>query len=66
MFACDICGFPYRYPSEMVRGSDKLFYCNRTCWLGKTALDDQRERNAARRHEDQQPPVMGKKPSWWP
>ena len=66
MFACDVCGFPYRYPSEMVRGDDRLFYCRRTCWLGKTALTDRQEAAAAhRRREEMQPPAIGKKPDYW-
>lgn len=66
MFACDICGFPYRFPSEMVRADDNLFYCTRTCWLGKTPTQDRREQaERAIARKEEAPPVVGRKPSWW-
>lgn len=66
LIACDICGFPYLFPSEMVRADDKRLYCLRTCWLGKTALGDARERAAAARlrREQEYPRVTGTTPSW--
>lgn len=67
MFSCSQCGFPYRFPGEMVYADDKQFYCLRTCWLGKTVLTDTRERAAASaaHHPDQQAPaLLGPKPGW--
>lgn len=29
--SCSICGMSYRFPSELVRGIDKLFRCTATC-----------------------------------
>lgn len=67
LIACSICGFPYLFPSELTYADDKLFYCNRTCWLGKTKAQDERERAASKgRKDDDNPPLRGPKPSWRP
>jgi hypothetical protein len=63
--ACDVCGFPYLYPSELERGSDRLLYCTRTCWMGKTALDQQRESAAFKPSKEQPPPGFGRVPDWY-
>lgn len=65
LMACSICGFPYLFPNELVYADDKLFYCTRTCWLGKTVLTDTRERTYSnRRRDNDNPPILGIKPSW--
>lgn len=65
--ACDCCGLPAFFPSEMRRLSDGLFYCYRHVEFetGKTKLDDQRERAALAAGRKEQPVTIGKKPSWW-
>lgn len=66
MFACSICGFPFRFPSELVYADDRLFYCTRHCWLGETVSGHFRKLpHLHPRRDEQRPPVMGGMPSWW-
>lgn len=56
--ACSVCGFPYVFPSELVRCDDKLLRCKRTC-MEETALSRDRKIAASHHRREIQPPPFG-------
>lgn len=62
---CDVCGFPYRYPGEMVLGSNRRFYCLRTCWLGETEEDALKRASDSQRRREEPTPTIGRAPDYW-
>lgn len=65
LMACSICGGPYLFPDELVRGPDMLFRCKRTC-NELTVLE--RDKTIANSHKRREmpPPKFGVAPSWTP
>ena len=65
LMACSICGVAYLFPDELVRGSDALFRCKRTC--EEQPIRD-RDKLIAESHKRREmpPPKFGIPPSWTP
>lgn len=60
---CSKCGAPYRYPSEIVRQNDGLFYCKRRC-LEQTVLTRDRIQAQSRKRREAPPPKFVQAPSY--
>ncbi len=67
LFACSICGIPYRYPGELRYCSDRLFRCERTCNDPHIPQEEDRKNGqAGKEREDIAPRFnVGVAPDWY-
>lgn len=67
LMGCSICGFTFRYPTEIRYCEDKLFRCNVFCTETTTPLGEARKQGLSlRKDEGQIPFPVGPKPDWYP